>query len=146
MTETTIAKTNELPFNLIRRHIVRVGRRKTAVARVRLYKKGAGNFYVNFKPLEQYFPTKKLQSIVKDPLQTTNSDGIYDISVKVSGGGKKGQAEAVRLGIARALVTIDEQLRPALKHAGFLTRDSREKERKKYGLKGRRKAPQFSKR
>lgn len=146
MAETTIAKTNELPFNLMRRHIVRVGRRKTAVARVRVYKKGAGNFYINFMPIEQYFPTRKLQTIVKDPLELTNTSGLYDISVKVAGGGKKGQAEAVRLGIARALVTMDEQLKPTLKHAGYLTRDSREKERKKYGLKGRRKAPQFSKR
>lgn len=121
------------------------GRRKTSVARVRLVA-GSGNIVVNGQPVEEYFPTPVQQTIVKQPLEATKTAGKFDVIVKVEGGGMSGQAGAVRHGIARALLKADETLRPILRKYGFLTRDPRMKERKKYGLKKARRAPQFSKR
>lgn len=121
------------------------GRRKTSVARVRLVP-GEGNIVVNDRPLDQYFGLKTLELIVKQPLSVTDAIGKYDVIAKVEGGGPTGQAGAVRHGIARALLRVDAEYRPALKKAGLLTRDPREKERRKYGLKKARKASQFSKR
>lgn len=122
------------------------GRRKNAVARVRLIPGGTGKIVVNNRELGEYFGKKTLEMIVKQPLEITNTLGKFDVLVKVEGGGISGQAGAVRHGIARALTKADEELRPALKRAGFLTRDPRMKERRKYGLKKARKAPQYSKR
>ena len=121
------------------------GRRKNAIARVRLLP-GEGKLVVNNRPLDAYFGKKTLEMIVKQPLNLTNTLAQYDILAKVEGGGTTGQAGAMRLGIARALIKADPNLRPALKKAGFLTRDPRMKERKKYGLRKARRAPQFSKR
>lgn len=121
------------------------GRRKTSVARVRLIP-GEGNITVNGRGISEYFGRKTLELIVKQPLNLTNTLGQYDAIIKVEGGGPAGQAGAVRHGISRALLRVDGEFRPALKKAGFLTRDPREKERRKYGLKKARKAPQFSKR
>lgn len=121
------------------------GRRKTSVARVRLVA-GEGNIVVNDRPLDQYFGLKTLELIVKQPLNVADVLGKYDVIAKVEGGGPTGQAGAVRHGIARALLKVDGEYRPALKKAGLLTRDPREKERRKYGLKKARKASQFSKR
>ncbi len=121
------------------------GRRKKAVARVRVIPGGEG-ITINKRSLEEYFPIDQHQYIVKQPLVLVNALGSYEIAVNVYGGGVSGQAGAVRHGIARALCKADESLRPALKAAGFLTRDPRMKERKKYGLHKARKAPQFSKR
>ncbi|MEW6725051.1 MAG: 30S ribosomal protein S9 [Bacillota bacterium] len=121
------------------------GRRKNAVARVRLIP-GEGRVIVNERPYDEYFPVKTLQALVEQPLRLTGNLGKYDVIINVLGGGLSGQAGAVRHGIARALVKIDGDFRSALKKAGFLTRDPRMKERRKYGLKKARKAPQFSKR
>ena len=121
------------------------GRRKTAIARTRLYT-GSGMIEINGRPMEQYFPRKTLQMIVRQPLALTKLTEQFDIKVNVCGGGITGQAEAVRLGIARALLQFDAALRPALKKAGFLTRDARKKERKKYGLAAARARFQYSKR
>lgn len=121
------------------------GRRKNAVARVRLVP-GTGNIVVNNKQLDAYFGKKTLEMIVKQPLDLTGTLGRFDVLCRVHGGGTTGQAGAVRLGVARALLKADTNLRPALKRAGFLTRDPRMKERRKYGLKKARKASQFSKR
>jgi len=121
------------------------GRRKTAIARTRLYP-GAGQIVVNGRPMEQYFPRKTLQMIVRQPLVLTKLAEQYDIKVNVCGGGISGQAEAVRLGIARALLQADAELRGVLKKAGLLTRDARKKERKKYGLAAARARFQYSKR
>ena len=121
------------------------GRRKTAIARTRLYT-GSGMIEINGRPMEQYFPRKTLQMIVRQPLALTKTAEQFDIKVNVCGGGMTGQAEAVRLGIARALLQYDAATRPALKKAGFLTRDSRKKERKKYGLAAARARFQYSKR
>lgn len=121
------------------------GRRKTSVARVRLVP-GEGNIVVNGRPLEQYFGLKTLELIVKQPLNVADVIGKHDVIAKVEGGGPTGQAGAVRHGIARALLRVDAEYRPALKKAGLLTRDPREKERRKYGLKKARKASQYSKR
>lgn len=122
------------------------GRRKKAIARVRLIPAGSGNIVINDRSLADYFPQGTLQYIVKQPLVLTETDAKYDIFVNVVGGGFTGQAGAIRLGISRALLQAEENVRPALKKAGFLTRDPRAKERKKYGLKKARRAPQFSKR
>ncbi len=122
-----------------------VGRRKTAVSRVYL-KEGKGNIIVNDKDFKNYFPTELLQSIVLQPLKVLGIEGKYDIKVNLQGGGIKGQAEALRHAISRALVELDEQYRPVLKAQGFLTRDPREVERKKPGQKKARKRFQFSKR
>ncbi len=121
------------------------GRRKTSVARVRLVP-GEGNVVVNGRTLPDYFGRKTLELIVKQPLNLTETLGKYDVLIKVAGGGPSGQAGAVRHGISRALLLADADYRPSLKKAGFLTRDPREKERRKYGLKKARKASQFSKR
>lgn len=121
------------------------GRRKSSVARVYLIP-GTGVITVNDKPLEQYLPQEVLRMVVKSPLVLTNTEGQFDVNINVYGGGATGQAGAMRHGIARALLEAGDDYRPALKAAGFLTRDSRAKERKKYGLKGARRAPQFSKR
>jgi small subunit ribosomal protein S9 len=121
------------------------GRRKTSVARVRLVP-GEGNIVVNGRPLVEYFGLKTLELIIKQPLNITDTLGKYDVLAQVAGGGTSGQAGAVRHGIARALLKVDGDFRPPLKKAGLLTRDPREKERRKYGLKKARKASQFSKR
>ena len=121
------------------------GRRKSSVARVRLVP-GNGQVIVNGKSLDEYFCKKTLEMIARQPLVLTETEGRYDVLVNAHGGGTTGQAGAVRLGIARALLKADPEFRPALKRAGFLTRDPRMKERKKYGLRGARRAPQFSKR
>ena len=121
------------------------GRRKKSIARVRLVE-GKGNITVNGKTLDEYFGTEVLKVIVKQPLVATNTLDKYDVICKVVGGGFTGQAGAIRHGIARALNEANSEYRPALKSTGFLTRDPRMKERKKYGLKKARKAPQFSKR
>ncbi len=121
------------------------GRRKSSVARVRLVP-GDGQIIVNDRQLDEYLGKKTLEMIVKQPLVLTDTEGRFNVICKVHGGGTTGQAGAIRLGIARALLKADPDLRPVLKRAGFLTRDPRMKERKKYGLKGARRAPLFSKR
>ena len=123
-----------------------VGRRKMATARVRLYPGGDGSFVVNERPLDEYFGRDVSLVLLKEPLTVTETEGRFDVSVKVKGGGITGQAGAIRLGIARALLKVDPDLRPVLRKGGFLSRDAREKERKKPGLKGARKAPQYTKR
>ncbi len=122
------------------------GRRKSSVAKVRLFPGGTGAITVNGRSLDEYFGLETLKYTVKQPLVLVGAEAKFDIEVTVLGGGFTGQAGAIRLGVARALLQSDEALRPELKKAGFLTRDSRMKERKKYGLKKARKAPQFSKR
>ena len=122
------------------------GRRKKAIARVRLIPGGNGTIVINDRAFEDYFPQGTLQYIVKQPIVLLEVEAKYDIIVNVIGGGYTGQAGAIRLGVARALLEAEENSRPALKAEGFLTRDPRAKERKKYGLKKARRAPQFSKR
>ena len=122
------------------------GRRKKAVARVRLLPAGDGNITINKKSLDEYFGLDTLKFIVRQPLELVEATAKYDVFVNVCGGGYTGQAGAIRHGIARALLQAEPETRTALKKAGFLTRDSRMKERKKYGLKKARRAPQFSKR
>jgi small subunit ribosomal protein S9 len=121
------------------------GRRKGAVARVRL-RPGTGRVLVNRRPIEDYFPSATHRMIITEPLRLVERETAYDVDATMDGGGVSGQAGALRHGIARALVGVDPELRPQLKKAGFLTRDAREKESKKYGLKKARKAPQYSKR
>jgi small subunit ribosomal protein S9 len=121
------------------------GRRKRAVARVRL-RPGTGQILVNARPIEQYFPTATHRMVASEPLRLTNTDEVYDVDATLDGGGVTGQAGALRMGIARALIELDPEMRPLLKKSGLLTRDAREKESKKYGLKKARKAPQYSKR
>lgn len=121
------------------------GRRKSSVARVRLVP-GSGKIVINDRDIESYIPFEALRTVVKQPLVATETTGSYDVLVNVNGGGYTGQAGAIRHGIARALLQADPEFRPTLKRAGLLTRDARMKERKKYGLKGARRAPQFSKR
>ncbi len=121
------------------------GRRKKSVARVRVYA-GTGKITVNDRDIDDYFGLETLKLIVRQPLALTGTTEKFDIVCKVAGGGVSGQAGAIRHGLSRALLQYDENLRPLLKKAGFLTRDPRMKERKKYGLKGARRAPQFSKR
>lgn len=123
-----------------------VGRRKTATARVRLFPGGDGTIVVNERPLNEYFPQAEAVFHLKEPLQATATESRFNVSVKVKGGGINGQAGAIRLGIARALLKVDPDLRPVLRKGGFLTRDAREAERKKAGLRGARKAPQYTKR
>ena len=122
-----------------------VGRRKKAIARVRLVP-GDGKILINGREIDNYFGLETLKMTVRQPLALTSLEGRYDVLVNVCGGGLSGQAGAIRHGISRALVKADPELRPAVKKAGFLTRDPRMKERKKYGLKAARRAPQFSKR
>ncbi|HIE38454.1 MAG TPA: 30S ribosomal protein S9 [Anaerolineales bacterium] len=123
-----------------------VGRRKAATARVRLYPAENGDMVVNGRPLREYFVREVDIVHLLEPLKVTGMEGRFNISVKVRGGGVGGQAGAVRLGIARALLKVDPELRPVLRRGGFLTRDARVKERKKPGLKRARKAPQYTKR
>ncbi len=127
-------------------YIEAVGRRKSASARVRLYPGGQGEIVVNNKPMKEYFGRALDQMILMQPLVLTGLQESFNISVQVKGGGESGQAQAVRHGLARALVKADPNLRPVLKAAGMLTRDARVKERKKPGLKRARKAPQYTKR
>ena len=121
------------------------GRRKTSVARVRVYP-GTGKIVINDREIDDYFGLETLKLLVRQPLALTGTSEKFDVICRVTGGGVTGQAGAIRHGLSRALLQYDENLRPALKKAGFLTRDPRMKERKKYGLKGARRAPQFSKR
>ncbi|CAM8645269.1 RpsI Ribosomal protein S9 [Acidimicrobiia bacterium] len=121
------------------------GRRKRAVARVRLIP-GTGTITVNKRAVAEYFPSETHRMILTEPLRLTNTTELYDIVCNIDGGGVSGQAGALRHGIARALIELDPEMRPELKKAGFLTRDDRKKESKKYGLKKARKAPQYSKR
>jgi small subunit ribosomal protein S9 len=125
------------------------GRRKAAVARVRLRpgpETGVGTISVNKRPIEDYFPSATHRMLISEPLRLTERTESYNVDATMNGGGISGQAGALRLGIARGLVELEPELRDALKRAGFLTRDAREKESKKYGLKKARKAPQYSKR
>jgi len=121
------------------------GRRKRAVARVR-FRPGQGEITINKRGFEDYFPSATSRMLASEPLRLTGKAEEYDVDVTIDGGGLSGQAGALRLGIARALIELDPELRPGLKKAGMLTRDAREKESKKYGLKKARKAPQYSKR
>lgn len=123
-----------------------IGRRKRAIARVRLIKNGKGAITINGKAYDKYFTTFELREIVTSPLKTSGQDTSVDVSVRVEGGGIRGQAEAVRLGISRALIVLNQTFRKSLKKLGYLERDSRKRERKKFGLKGARRAPQWSKR
>lgn len=125
---------------------VAVGRRKSAIARIRYTDKGNGLFLVNGQEVSTYFPTFEMKKIVNDPFEVTQFSLTGDVSVKVAGGGKHGQSEAVRLGTSRLLVLLNPEYRTVLKKAGFMTRDPRVKERKKYGLKRARRAPQWQKR
>lgn len=129
-----------------RTYLFAVGRRKSSVARVRYYKKGEGEFIVNNKKIDEYFKNLEFQNVVSKPLTVINLKDFGKISVLVKGGGKRGQAEAISLGLARVLELLDEKNRPLLKANGLLTRDPRVKERKKYGLKRARRAPQWQKR
>ena len=122
------------------------GRRKSSVARVHLFPNGTGAITINGRDIDDYFGLETLKMVVRQPLNTTGVVGKVDITATVTGGGVSGQAGALRHGISRALLEMDPEFRPALKAAGFLTRDPRMKERKKYGLKAARRAPQFSKR
>ena len=122
------------------------GRRKSSVARVRVYENGTGMITINGRDIDSYFGLETLKLIVRQPLVSTDLVGKVDVVVTVAGGGVSGQAGAIRHGVARALLGLNAEFRPALKAAGFLTRDPRMKERKKYGLKAARRAPQFSKR
>lgn len=135
----------EKPAKLKGKYIHAHGKRKTSIARVRLFP-GSGEITVNDKPIKDYFTPKTLIAIATSPLALTGSKSKFDISAKILGGGMSSQAEALRHSISKALVTSDPLNKPTLKKAGLLTRDSRIKERKKYGLKRARKAPQFSKR
>ncbi len=121
------------------------GRRKEAVCRARLLP-GSGRWEINGRPIEDYFPSATHRMIITEPLRLTETEGRYDIVAKIEGGGVSGQAGALRHAISKSLAELDPDLRPVLKRAGFLTRDAREKERRKYGLKKARKAPQYSKR
>ena len=122
------------------------GRRKSSVARVHLFENGSGNITINGRDIDEYFGLETLKMVVRQPLNATNTLGKVDIVATVEGGGVSGQAGALRHGISRALLQVNPDFRPILKKAGFLTRDPRMKERKKYGLKAARRAPQFSKR
>lgn len=126
-------------------HALGTGRRKEAIARVRV-RPGTGQWLINGRTMDSYFPNKVHQQLISEPLVTLGAEGQFDIVARITGGGVTGQAGALRLGIARALILVDPASRPALKRLGFLTRDARIKERKKAGLKKARKAPQYSKR
>jgi small subunit ribosomal protein S9 len=144
-TETTTEAGGRAARPVVTGKATGTGRRKEAIARVRIAP-GTGQWLVNDRPLEKFFPNKVHQQLISEPLVTLGAEGQFDIVARVSGGGVAGQAGALRLGIARALTVVDPENRPTLKRAGFLTRDARVTERKKYGLKKARKAPQYSKR
>jgi small subunit ribosomal protein S9 len=129
-----------------RKYFYGTGRRKSSVARVRVYENGTGNITINGRDIDNYFGLDTLKMVVRQPLVSTDLMGKVDVVVTVCGGGVTGQAGAIRHGISRALLLVNGEFRPTLKAAGFLTRDPRMKERKKYGLKAARRAPQFSKR
>ena len=129
-----------------RKYFYGTGRRKSSVARVRVYENGTGSITINGRDIDNYFGLDTLKMVVRQPLVTTDLLGKVDVVVTVCGGGVTGQAGAIRHGISRALLLVNGEFRPTLKAAGFLTRDPRMKERKKYGLKAARRAPQFSKR
>ena len=129
-----------------RKYFYGTGRRKSSVARVRVYENGTGNITINGRDIDSYFGLDTLKMVVRQPLVSTDLLGKVDVVVTVCGGGVTGQAGAIRHGISRALLLVNGEFRPTLKAAGFLTRDPRMKERKKYGLKAARRAPQFSKR
>ena len=122
------------------------GKRKCAIAQVKLFSGGRGQIIINGKPYEELFPRFEYRRTIEHPFRATDTVGKFNVEVKVTGGGKTGQAEAIRHGIARALVSANEQFKPLLRQEGLLTRDARIKERKKYGLKRARKAPQYTKR
>lgn len=143
--EAEVGNAAEIPVVFTERPVQTVGRRKEAVVRVRLMP-GTGKFTLNGKSLETYFPNKLHQQLIREPLVTVEKTERFDIFANLQGGGTSGQAGALRLAIARALIEVDAEDRPPLKRAGFLTRDARATERKKYGLKKARKAPQYSKR
>ena len=143
--EAEVGTAAEIPVVYTERPVQTVGRRKEAVVRVRLVP-GTGKFTLNGKSLETYFPNKLHQQLIREPLVTVEKTDRFDIFANLQGGGTSGQAGALRLAIARALIEVDAEDRPPLKRAGFLTRDARATERKKYGLKKARKAPQYSKR
>ena len=144
-TETTTEAARRAARPVVTGKATGTGRRKEAIARVRIAP-GTGQWLVNDRPLEKFFPNKVHQQLISEPLVTLGAEGQFDIVARVSGGGVAGQAGALRLGIARALTVVDPENRSTLKRAGFLTRDARITERKKYGLKKARKAPQYSKR
>lgn len=144
-TETPPQSAVGLGRQVLTGHGAATGRRKEAIARVRVVP-GSGQWQVNGRDLGGYFPNKVHQQLIKEPFITLGAEDRFDVIARISGGGVTGQAGALRLGIARALTEVDPDNRPALKKAGFLTRDARVKERKKYGLKKARKAPQYSKR
>jgi small subunit ribosomal protein S9 len=144
--KTKLIKKDLTDINLEKSYFYATGRRKTAIAKVRLYKNGSGQIEINEKEYKKYFPTDELQYIIRQPIILVGQTSKFNIIVRVKGGGIKGQAEAVRHGISRALEKSDESLRVNLKKAGFLRRDPRMKERKKYGLKSARRAPQWQKR
>ena len=143
--KTTKKATKKIPANK-NVEFAATGRRKNSIARVRLTPNGKGQFIINKLPIEEYFNLGVYRLVANQPFEVTETLGKYDVVVNVHGGGLSGQAGAIRHGIARALVKADESLKAEIKKAGFLTRDARVKERKKYGLKKARKAPQFSKR
>jgi small subunit ribosomal protein S9 len=143
--EAEVGNAAEIPVVFTERPVQTVGRRKEAIVRVRLMP-GTGKFTLNGKSLETYFPNKLHQQLIREPLVTVDKTERFDIFANLQGGGTSGQAGALRLAIARALIEVEAEDRPSLKRAGFLTRDSRATERKKYGLKKARKAPQYSKR
>lgn len=145
MAKDTTEKTAPKKSSALSYHYA-AGKRKTSIARVRLYAGGKGDVIVNDKPMDKYFTLLTSRGIILSPLKLTGLNKKFDISAKITGGGISSQAEALRHGIARALLEVDKELRTTLKKAGFLTRDARIKERKKPGLKRARKAPQFSKR
>jgi len=144
-TETTSETGRRAARPVVTGNAMGTGRRKEAIARVRIAP-GTGQWLVNDRPLEKFFPNKVHQQLISEPLVTLGAEGQFDVVARVTGGGVAGQAGALRLGIARALTLVDPENRPTLKRAGFLTRDARVTERKKYGLKKARKAPQYSKR
>ncbi len=135
-----------VPTGRVGKYHYAVGKRKTSVATVRLYEKGNGNFTVNGKTLQDFVNSKDLEEVVTAPLRLVGALKGYDVTVQVKGGGFRGQVDAIKHGVARALIEGDALLRPTLKKAGFLTRDPRTKERKKFGLKKARRSPQWSKR
>ena len=142
---TTRKTTKKIPANK-NVEFTATGRRKNSIARVRLIPNGKGTFTINKSNIEEYFVLGVYRLVANQPFEVTGTIGKYDVIVNVHGGGLSGQAGAIRHGLSRALVKVDESLKPEIKKAGFLTRDARVKERKKYGLKKARKAPQFRKR